>query len=170
MKIEKNKVVTLSYELRIMDEQGETNLIETADKEQPMVFIYGLSGLPEQFEEKLDGLSVGDDFDFKLDAEEGYGNQDDNAVVDLPKQAFEIEGAVPEDMLAIGNYIPMTDSEGNQLQGRVVDVTADTVKMDFNHPLAGKELYFKGKVENIREATPEEISHGHVHGEGGVQH
>lgn len=170
MKIEKNKVVTLSYELRIMDEQGETNLIETADKEQPMVFIYGLSGLPEQFEEKLDGLSVGDDFDFKLDAEEGYGNQDDNAVVDLPKQAFEIEGAVPEDMLAIGNFIPMTDSEGNQLQGRVVDVTADTVKMDFNHPLAGKELYFKGKVENIREATPEELSHGHVHGEGGVQH
>ncbi|MCX2739281.1 FKBP-type peptidyl-prolyl cis-trans isomerase [Pontibacter anaerobius] len=170
MKIEKNKVVTLSYELRIMDEQGEPSLIETADKEQPMVFIYGMSGLPEQFEEQLEGLSVGDAFDFKLNAEEGYGSQDENAVVDLPKQAFEIEGAVPEDMLEIGNYIPMTDSEGNQLQGRVVEVTADTVKMDFNHPLAGKELFFKGTVENIREATQDELSHGHVHGEGGVHH
>ncbi|WP_266205644.1 FKBP-type peptidyl-prolyl cis-trans isomerase [Pontibacter kalidii] len=170
MKIEKNKVVSLTYELRIMDEQGEPSLIETADKEQPMVFIYGMSGLPEQFEEQLDGLSVGDTFDFKLDAEEGYGGQDENAIVDLPKNAFEVEGAVPEDMLEIGNYIPMTDSEGNQLQGRVVEVTDDTVKMDFNHPLAGKELYFKGKVESIREATADELAHGHVHGEGGVHH
>lgn len=170
MKIEKNRVVTLTYELRIMDEQGEPSLIETADKEHPMVFIYGMSGLPEQFEEKLDGLSVGDTFDFNLDAEEGYGGQDENAVVDLPKAAFEVEGAVPENMLEIGNYIPMSDSEGNQLQGRVVEVTADTVKMDFNHPLAGKELYFKGKVESIREATQDELDHGHVHGEGGVHH
>ncbi|TPE45946.1 FKBP-type peptidyl-prolyl cis-trans isomerase [Pontibacter mangrovi] len=170
MKIEKNRVVTLSYELRILNEQGEPSLIETAEKENPMVFIFGMSGLPEQFEDQLSGLSTGDDFDFKLNAEEGYGEQDENAVVDLPKSAFEVEGAVPEDMLEIGNFIPMTDSEGNQLQGRVVNVTEDTVKMDFNHPLAGKELYFKGKVEQVREATPDELDHGHVHGQGGVHH
>ncbi|ARS34929.1 FKBP-type peptidyl-prolyl cis-trans isomerase [Pontibacter actiniarum] len=170
MKIEKNKVVTLTYELRIMDENGEPSLIETADKEQPMAFIYGMSGLPEQFEEQLGGLSTGDSFDFKLDSEEGYGGYDENAVVDLPKKSFEIEGTVPGDLLEIGNYIPMTDSEGNQLQGRVVEVTNDTVKMDFNHPLSGKELYFKGKVEDVRDATPEELDHGHVHGAGGHHH
>ncbi|RIJ41617.1 FKBP-type peptidyl-prolyl cis-trans isomerase [Pontibacter oryzae] len=170
MKIEKNKVVTLTYELRILDENGEPNLIETADKEQPMAFIYGMSGLPEQFEQQLGDLSTGDTFDFKLDAEGGYGGYDENAVVDLPKQSFEIEGAVPADLLEIGNYIPMTDSEGNQLQGRVIEVTDEIVKMDFNHPLSGKELYFKGKVEEVRDATPEEIDHGHVHGAGGHHH
>jgi len=170
MKIEKNKVVTLTYELRIMDENGEQSLIETANKEQPMVFIHGMSGLPDQFEDNLDGLNSGDNFDFKLDTEDGYGEYNEEAVVELPKNVFEVEGSVPENMLEEGNYIPMTDSEGNQLQGRVVEVTADNVKMDFNHPLAGKELYFKGKVEQVREATQEELEHGHVHGEGGHHH
>lgn len=170
MKIEKNKVVTLTYELRIMDENGEQSLIETANKEQPMVFIHGMSGLPDQFEGNLDGLNSGDNFDFKLDTEDGYGEYNEEAVVELPKNVFEVEGSVPENMLEEGNYIPMTDSEGNQLQGRVVEVTADNVKMDFNHPLAGKELYFKGKVEQVREATQEELEHGHVHGEGGHHH
>ncbi|WP_161887698.1 FKBP-type peptidyl-prolyl cis-trans isomerase [Pontibacter russatus] len=170
MKIEKNKVVTLTYELRILDEDGEQNLIETANEEQPMVFIYGMSGLPDQFEDNLEGLKSGESFDFKLDTEDGYGEYNEDAVVDLPKNVFEVEGSVPDNMLEEGNYIPMSDSEGNQLQGRVVEVGDDTVKMDFNHPLAGKELYFKGKVESVREATPEELDHGHVHGAGGHQH
>jgi len=170
MKVEKTKVVTLTYELRINDENGEQNLIETANEEHPMVFIHGMSGLPEQFEEQLEGLNEGDAFDFKLAAEEGYGEYNPAALVDLPMDVFEIEGSVPENMLEEGNFIPMADSEGNQLQGRVVEVKEDSVKMDFNHPLAGKELYFKGKVEKVREATDEELDHGHVHGEGGVQH
>ncbi|WP_439882893.1 FKBP-type peptidyl-prolyl cis-trans isomerase [Pontibacter sp. MBLB2868] len=170
MKIESNKVVTLTYELRITDENGEQNLVETANEEHPMVFIYGMSGLPEQFEDSLAGKSEGDTFDFKLKPEEGYGDINPDAVVDLPKNVFEIEGSIPDNMLEEGNFIPMADSEGNQLQGRVLAVKDDSVTMDFNHPLAGKELSFKGKVENIREATQEEIAHGHVHGEGGIQH
>ncbi|WP_018477857.1 FKBP-type peptidyl-prolyl cis-trans isomerase [Pontibacter roseus] len=170
MKIEKNKVVTLSYELRIQNENGEQSLVEIANEENPMVFIYGMSGLPDQFEENLDGLNAGDGFDFKLEAEAGYGDFDENAVVELPKSVFEIEGNVPDNMLEVGNFIPMADSEGNQLQGRVAKVGDSTVTMDFNHPLAGKELNFKGKVEKVREATKDELDHGHVHGEGGVHH
>lgn len=170
MKIEKNKVVTLTYELRIQDENGEPSLIETANEEQPMVFIYGMSGLPGQFEDNLDGLSTGEIFDFKLDTQDGYGDYNEEAVVDLPKNVFEVEGTVPENMLEEGNYIPMTDSEGNQLQGKIMSIGEDTVTMDFNHPLAGKELFFKGKVEQVRAATQEELDHGHVHGEGGHQH
>ncbi|WP_347159253.1 FKBP-type peptidyl-prolyl cis-trans isomerase [Pontibacter chitinilyticus] len=170
MKIEKNRVVTLTYELRITDENGEPNLVETANEEHPMVFIYGMSGLPEQFEDKLDGLNTGDTFDFKLEPEDGYGDFDENALVELPLNVFEVEGTVPDDMLVEGNFIPMSDSEGNQLQGRVVAVTGETVKMDFNHPLAGKALSFKGKVEDVREATKEELDHGHVHGAGGHHH
>lgn len=170
MKIEQNKVVTLTYELRITDENGEQNLVETANEEHPMVFIYGMSGLPDQFEDSLAGKSAGDTFDFRLNPEEGYGDINPDAIVDLPKNVFEIEGSIPDNMLEEGNFIPMADSEGNQLQGRVIAVKDDSVTMDFNHPLAGKELSFKGKVENVREATQEEIDHGHVHGEGGVHH
>ncbi|MHC2992562.1 peptidylprolyl isomerase [Pontibacter sp. HJ8] len=170
MKIEKNKVVTLSYELRIQNEKGEQSLVEIANDDNPMVFIYGMSGLPEQFEENLDGLNAGDAFDFKLEAEDGYGDYDQNAVVELPKSVFEIEGNVPDNMLEEGNFIPMADSEGNQLQGRVAEIKDDVVVMDFNHPLAGKELNFKGKVEKVRDATQEELDHGHVHGEGGHHH
>jgi FKBP-type peptidyl-prolyl cis-trans isomerase SlyD len=170
MKIEKNKVVTLTYELRIQNENGEQSLIEVANDEQPMAFIYGMSGLPDQFEENLNDLSEGDAFEFKLDAEEGYGEYDENAVVELPLNVFEVEGAVPDNMLEVGNFIPMTDSEGNQLQGRVAEITDTAVKMDFNHPLAGKELYFKGNVAQVREATKEELDHGHVHGPGGHHH
>ncbi|MFD2515777.1 peptidylprolyl isomerase [Pontibacter locisalis] len=170
MKIENNKVVTLTYELRITDENGEQNLVETANEEHPMVFIYGMSGLPEQFEDSLEGKNAGDTFDFKLKPEEGYGDINPDAIVDLPKNVFEVEGSIPDNMLEEGNFIPMADSEGNQLQGRVIAVKDDSVTMDFNHPLAGKALSFKGKVENVREATQEEIDHGHVHGEGGVHH
>lgn len=170
MKIEKNRVVTLTYELRITDENGEPNLVETATEEHPMVFIYGMSGLPEQFEDNLEGLGTGDTFDFKLASEDGYGDFDENALVDLPLTVFEVEGAVPDDMLEEGNFIPMADSEGNQLQGRVVEVSDESVKMDFNHPLAGKELSFKGKVEEVRVASQQELEHGHVHGEGGHHH
>ncbi|MBD1396232.1 peptidylprolyl isomerase [Pontibacter sp. JH31] len=170
MKIEKNRVVTLSYELRIQNENSEQTLVEIANEENPMVFIYGMSGLPEQFEENLDGKSAGDEFDFKLASEAGYGDFDQNAVVELPMSVFEVEGGIPENMLEVGNFIPMSDSEGNQLQGRVAELRENTVLMDFNHPLAGKELFFKGKVEKVREATAEELDHGHVHGEGGVHH
>lgn len=170
MKIEQNKVVTLTYELRILDENGEQSLIETATEEQPMVFIYGMSGLPDQFEDSLQGLDKGESFDFKLATEDGYGEYNEEAVVELPKNVFEVDGSVPSDMLEEGNYIPMADSEGNQLQGRVQEVGEETVTMDFNHPLAGKELFFKGKVEDVRDATPEELDHGHVHGAGGHHH
>ena len=118
-----------------------------------MVFIYGMSGLPDQFEENLEGLNSGDSFDFKLDTEDGYGEYNEDAVVDLPKNVFEVEGSVPDNMLEEGNYIPMSDSEGNQLQGRVVEVTDEAVKMDFNHPLAGKALRFTLKVAALCAAS-----------------
>jgi len=73
-------------------------------------------------------------------------------------------------MLTIGNYIPMQDQNGYSLQGKVVKRGLDKVTMDFNHPMAGKNLHFTGDVLSVREATEEELHHGHVHGEGGHHH
>ena len=116
------------------------------------------------------GLNEGDTFDFSISAEDAYGNVDPNAIIQLPKSIFQAEGQTADDILQIGNFIPMTDDQGNRMQGLVVSIEGETVTMDFNHPLAEKTLMFQGKILKIREATPEEIAHGHVHGEGGVHH
>ncbi|WP_026464601.1 FKBP-type peptidyl-prolyl cis-trans isomerase [Adhaeribacter aquaticus] len=168
--ISKNKVVSLTYELKVLNDDGEQTLVETADADHPMTFLFGMSGLPDKFEENLDGKNEGESFSFALEAEEGYGDYDNNALVNIPKNVFEIDGKIDDEMLQEGNYIPMSDNEGNQMQGRVVDVGDQEVTMDFNHPLAGQKMFFEGKVLQVREASAEEIAHGHVHGEGGHHH
>lgn len=170
MPIAKNNVVYISYQLAFPDEDGQPDVVEIVDEKEPMVFIHGLSGLPEAFENNLLGLNEGDTFDFSISAEDAYGNVDPNAIIQLPKSIFQAEGQSADDILQIGNFIPMTDDQGNRMQGLVVSIEGETVTMDFNHPLAEKTLMFQGKILKIREATPEEIAHGHVHGEGGVHH
>jgi FKBP-type peptidyl-prolyl cis-trans isomerase SlyD len=170
MPIAKNNVVFISYQLAFPDEDGQPDVVEIVDEKEPMVFIHGLSGLPEAFEKNLLGLNEGDTFDFSISAEDAYGNVDPNAIIQLPKSIFQAEGQSVDDILQIGNFIPMTDDQGNRMQGLVVSIEGETVTMDFNHPLAEKTLMFQGKILKIREATPEEIAHGHVHGEGGVHH
>ena len=135
-----------------------------------MVFLYGVGGLLERFEDNIRGLGVGDPFEFSIDPEEGYGEFDEEAVISLPKDVFKVDGKIDNNMLQVGNFIPMTDNEGNRLQGRVLEVEDENIVMDFNHPLAGKNMHFKGEVVGVREATAEELAHGHVHGEGGHHH
>ena len=171
MEITQNKVVTLTYKLSIGDEEEGIDTIEIVDEEEPMVFIQGLSGLPEGFEKNVEGLSDGNEFNFTVNAEDGYGEIDDEAFIDLPLDLFKIEnGELPEGMLEVGNFIPMTNDEGHKLTGRVIEVTDSTVYLDFNHPLAGKNMHFEGKILAVRDATKSEIEHGHVHGEGGHHH
>ena len=170
MPIAKNNVVFISYQLAFPDEDGQPDVVEIVDENEPMVFIHGLSGLPEAFEKNLLGLNEGDTFDFSISAEDAYGNVDPNAIIQLPKSIFQAEGQTADDILKLGNFIPMTDDQGNRMQGLVVAIEDETVTMDFNHPLAEKTLMFQGKILKIREATPEEIAHGHVHGEGGGHH
>ncbi len=170
MKIEKNTVVALIYTLQIPDNEGELDIVEVVTEEEPMYFIQGISGLPEGFENQIEGLEVGSEFDFSVTAEEGYGSYDPEAIVDLPKSVFEMPDVDQEELLQVGNVIPMTNEDGERMHGQVMEVKDDVVIMNFNHPLAGKDMHFQGKVVSIRAATEEEINHGHVHGEGGVQH
>lgn len=170
MKIEANKVVKIVYELEIGDGNNK-EMLEIVQDDEPMVFIQGMSGLPEAFEAQLDGLQAGDEFKFSVDAADGYGEPDPEAIIDFPIENFKIEdGKVPEGMLEIGNIIPFSNDEGNRMNGRIVEITDEFVILDFNHPLAGQNMHFTGKVLGVRDATKDEIAHGHVHGEGGVVH
>ncbi len=164
--IEAKQVVTLNYKLQ--DESGK--LIEETYGSAPMSFIYGVGGMIPQFEEEIKNLNPGDKFSFTIAAADAYGARSEEAVVDIPKNIFEVDGKIDENLLVVGNVIPMSDNQGQRLDGIVKEVGDDSVKMDFNHPLAGVNLHFEGDIVSLREATQEEIDHGHVHGEGGHQH
>jgi FKBP-type peptidyl-prolyl cis-trans isomerase SlyD len=170
MKISPNKVVTVTYELQTDDENGARALVETADESNPLVFLYGVGSMIPRFEEELAGLTIGDAFTFSISPEEGYGIFDDQAVTHLPIDVFKTDGVIDFGILKVGSYVPLTDQDGNVMRAKVVKVFPDSVLMDFNHPMAGKNLHFKGKVVQLRNANPDELSHGHVHGDGGVHH
>ncbi len=159
MNVAKNKVVAVSYELEV---EGKT--ADRAGSDAPLEYIHGTGMLLPKFEASLEGKQAGDSFEFTLSPEEGYGNYDEAYLVDVPKSAFEIDGKVREDLLVKGYTIPMFNSEGQVVQGVVVEVGTDSVKMDFNHPMAGKTLHFTGKVEAVRDATDKELLEG-LHGE-----
>ncbi len=159
MIITNDKVVSLSYELKVNDE-----IVDNAVAEHPLEFLFGHGQLLPLFEEKIKGLKIGDTFNFMVPCDEGYGQVNEMAVVELPKDIFNVDGQIPDDLLEIGRSLPMRDNEGNALNGMIVDIKDDVVVMDFNHPLAGQDLYFNGKVEAIRDASAEELQHGHIHG------
>lgn len=167
MVISQNKVVSLTYELRVNSKSGE--VIEKVDRNSPLTFLFGSGSLLPKFEDNLSGLKIGDSFDFNLISEDAYGDFDENSVIKVPLQAFQMDGKVDYDLVKIGNKIPMQDSQGNRLTGVVKHVDTDSVTMDFNHPLAGNHLFFKGEITDIRQATEDELTHGHVHSESSCE-
>lgn len=165
MKIAPKHVVSLTYDLYTQQEDGSEGLVESATEEQPLTFLYGAGQMLPKFEEHLASLSTGDPYDFHISAEDAYGNYDEEAVANLPKEMFN-----GTDMPEIGSVLPLQDNQGNRFQGQVVSIAEDSVIVDLNHPMAGQDLHFKGNILNIRPATPEELSHGHAHGPDGHHH
>lgn len=178
VEIGKYKMVTLTYDLRIDDENGE--MIEQATVESPLQFLYGAGLMLPKFETHLAGLKQDDPFDIKLNSTDAYGDVNEDAIVELPTSVFLVNGEFDSDLIKVGNTVPMMSSNGQRLNGSVLEVTDDTVKMDFNHPLAGEDLFFSGKVIEVREASDAEVaeilsggsggcgcgSHGHDHDHG----
>lgn len=159
MKIESKKVVSLTYTLVV-----DGAVKDQTTKERPLEFIFGMGYLLPKFEGNIEGKEVGDKFEFTLNPEEGYGVSDPTMIVDLPKNIFEIDGKIQEDLLVPGNTIPMMNQAGGVIPGRVVSVSTDSVRMDFNHELADKVLNFSGEIVAVRDATEKELEEG-LHGE-----
>lgn len=159
MIIETNKVVVITYEMSV-----EGKVIDKAGVEEPFDFIQGNGMVLPSLERKLEGLSEGDEFECTIPPEEGYGEYDLSKVFDIPKSTFVIDGSLREDLLEVGRFIPLLNSRGEVCQAMVVEVKEDKVTMDFNMPMAGKTMDFKGKVISVRDATPQELLEG-LHGE-----
>ena len=152
MKIGKEKFVSISYTLKVAGQ-----VAESVPPERPLEFVYGKGYLLPKFEASLRDLEPGDSFSFVLSPAESYGEKSTDMIIDLPKEIFMIDGAVDEELLTIGNQLPMSDNQGNRMLGKVCAVGNDTVTMDFNHPMAGCTLDFSGTVVAVREATEADL-------------
>ncbi|MGQ3012965.1 MAG: FKBP-type peptidyl-prolyl cis-trans isomerase [Flavobacteriales bacterium] len=168
MSISKNKVVSITYTLRLDHAEGE--LVQQVDNSSPLVFLFGYGQLLPKFEENLQGKTVGDTYEMTLAPQDGYGIREEQAVVDIPLDVFIVDGVLQEDMITVGNTVHLRNQDGMPLSGVVLKRSLEFVTVDFNHPLADKTLHFTGEVLDVREASADEIAHGHVHGEGGHQH
>ena len=174
MKIDQNTMVSIIYELRETNADGK--ILEELKEEKPLKFIFGSGKLLPAFEANLLSLSTGSSFSFNLSAEKAYGERREEMIIDVPLSVFEIEGKVDENICRVGNEVPMVDGSGNPFYGIIYEISADDVKMDFNHPMAGIDLYFSGKILEVKEPTRDELSalnnscsscEGHSHSECG---
>lgn len=160
MKVEKNTVVALVYELEV-----DGQIVDKCTVERPLDFIHGMGYLLPKFEEEVAGLEAGDRFEFTLTPEEGYGTVDPQRIIDLPVEAFSgPDGKIRHDLLVEGSSITLVNQYGQPVPAKILKVEAKTVKVDVNHPMAGKTLNFKGEIVSVRQATEKEIKEG-LHGE-----
>ena len=159
MKTTQNAVVEFCYELEV-----DGQVVDHTTKERPLDYIHGTGSLLPKLEAHIEGMEPGCKFDVTLSPADGYGEIDPQRIIDLPKAAFEVNGEVREDLLVPGNTIPMISPMGGVIPGVVLEVSADSVKMDLNHQMAGKTLHFTGEVLTVREATEKELTEG-LHGE-----
>ena len=153
MKVAPNKVVTVSYTLT--DDEGE--ILDQTDEAEPMVYLHGAGQLIPGVESALDGCEVGQQIEVDIDAEQGYGEYEEDMRMEFPRDYF-----AEIDDLEVGLELEIELDEVDLLV-TVEEITDETVTVDANHELAGLDLHFSGKVLSIRDATEEEIEHGHAH-------
>jgi len=168
MNIQKNHVVSLHYKLT--EDTAEGEFIEETYGTDPLEFIFGVGMMLPSFEEHLEDKLAGDSFAFTLEPEDAYGLYEDQAVVEIPIGSFADEtGNIDRSKLIPGSPLQMNDHEGRVYHGVVQEAKIEAIVVDFNHPMSGRTLHFKGEILAVRDATPSELDHGHVH-HGGHDH
>jgi len=160
MKIEENKVVQIHYTLK--DDGGK--VLDTSEGQDPLTYMHAEGAIIPGLFKAITGKEVGEKISVVVKPDEGYGDQDDSMVQKVSREAFK-----EMDDLAVGVKVQAETDHGIQI-AVVTNITDEEVTIDLNHPLAGVTLHFDVEVADIREATGEEISHGHVHGPGGHHH
>ncbi len=153
MEVSKNNIVTIEYTLK--DQEGD--VLDSSKGSQPLSFIQGSGMVISGIEDAVSGKSEGDSFSATIDPSEGYGEYNDELIFDLPKGR--LEGL--EDV-EVGMHAQAVKKNGTQIL-TVKEVKDDSVIFDANHPLAGQKLFFDIEIKDVREATDEELEHGHPH-------
>jgi len=152
-----NKVVSLAYTLKL--KTGE--IVDYSEAGEPLEYLHGAGNIIPGLETALEGLKIGDTRDVEIDPKDGYGDYDPEEVQTVGRDM------IPSDIpLQLGMTLMVSDEEGNEMEAYVREIGPDHVALDFNHPLAGQVLFFNVEIVDVREATEEEIEHGHPHSMG----
>lgn len=160
MTIALHKVVTLNYTLK----NSEGTLLDTSEGREPLVYLHGVGALIPGLEKELEGKGAGDKLNAVIAPEHAYGERRDDLMKLVPKSGFQ-----GEEKMVVGMQVQLQTEHGPAI-ATISKIEGEDVTLDLNHPLAGMTLHFDVAVEDIREATEDEISHGHVHGPGGHNH
>jgi FKBP-type peptidyl-prolyl cis-trans isomerase SlyD len=160
MQIATNTVVTIDYTLKDDDQ----SVLDTSQGQEPLSYIHGIGNLIPGLEKALAGKSEGDRVQVTIAPDDAYGERDEDLLQAIPRERFERANEIE-----VGMQFHTQSDEGMQVV-TVVGVDGDNITIDGNHPLAGKTLHFDVQIVGVREASADEISHGHVHGEGGHHH
>jgi len=155
MQIGAQKAVTIGYTLK--DDEG--NVLDSSDGGDPLTYLHGAGDIVPGLEKALDGKQVGDAISVSLSPEEGYGRRDERHIRNVPLRKL------PAGKVQVGMQYQITTEAGPML-ALVTAVRGDYATIDANHPLAGMRLHFDVKIVEVRDATKEELEHGHVHGAG----
>ena len=155
-KVQNDLVVSMEYTLHV-----DGKVMDSSEGQEPLEFLAGASNIITGLEREMIGMKIGESKDVIISPEDGYGEMDEEAYMDVPRSEF------PEDMpMRSGVEMEMSDDDGNPMYARIDSLDGDTITLNFNHPLAGKELHFNVKVVGLRAATKEELKHGHAHSAG----
>ena len=155
----RNDYMTVAYRLYVReDDEEEEMLVEMCTKDKPFRFITHLGCVLPAFEEAMESLQQGDEFNIVIPKDKAYGEVKDELMFDVPKDVFCINGKFDEKNIYEGNIIPLEDNDGQPFSATVIEVKADAVTLDLNHPRAGQDLHFLGTVVEKREATSDEIT------------
>ncbi len=155
---EMNKYIAVAYQLYTKDKEGTRELVENATKEQPFQFVSGLGMTLDDFEKQIVDLQKDGEFEFELSPEQAYGEYEEERVIKVPRQTFEIDGRLDKQYIYEGAVVPLQNADGQRFNGLIQKIGDAEVTLDLNHPLAGKALIFIGEVVDTREATKEEIT------------
>lgn len=158
--VQDGQVVSLEYTLHV-----DGQLVDSSKGGAPLEFLQGAGNIIPGLEDELYGMEIGESKNVIVAAEDGYGELDPDAFVDVPRSQFPAGIPLQPDI-----ELQVRDDTGRVLFARIDRVDDESVRLDFNHPLAGKELNFNVKVVGLRDATKEELEHGHVHGQGHAHH
>ena len=156
LKVDDGQVVSMHYTLHV-----DGQVVDSSEGNEPLQFIQGMGHIIPGLEHKIYDMKVGEKKDVVVAPKDGYGETDPEAFMDVPRDSFP-----PDVPLALGTELELRDHSDQRVYARIDEISDANVRLNMNHPLAGKELHFSVEITNLRPATNEEVSHGHVHVEG----
>ena len=151
--VSKGQVVSMHYTLQV-----DGDVIDSSKGQEPFQFIQGIGTIIPGLEREMEGMKIGETREVVISAKDGYGEIKEDSFIEVPRESFP-----PTIPLEVGVDLQVEDQSGNPMYARIDRVGEENIRLDFNHPLAGKELTFNVEVLALRDATEEELAHGHVH-------